>query len=1013
MGNSRKLQLAIRAALVASAATATVPGALAQTAPAAATTAAAAAAPNDQLQEVVVTGSRISVPNEASISPVTFVSSAIIQESGVTRVEDLLNSLPQVFANQGGNISNGSTGAATINLRGLNDKRTLVLVNGFRLGPGDPADPASDINMIPAEMIDSVEILTGGASSVYGADAVAGVVNFKLNDHFEGVKLIADAGIYQHSNDNPDGVQQAIAASGYQEAPSSVYTGAQKSLAFIAGLNSPDDNGNATVYATYRNIAAVVQNKYDYSACTLGSGFIGGPSANGGKFVCAGSSTSYPGRFTSEAINGVGVTNAPENTIGPNGTLIPYTAANNYNFGALNYYQRPDERYTAGAFLHYQFNEHATVYSQTMFMDDKSIAQIAPSGIFVGERDVNCANPFLSTDELNAWCAGNTANTATLLIGRRDVEGGDRLQIQEHVDFHEVLGVKGKINDVWDYDASWQYSSVNAPIQNTGFFDKSKEALALDVVQTPNGPQCVSGPPCVPYNIFNTSIPPSQAALAYLESPAQNQGFVTQQVVSANMTGDFGKYGVQSPLASSGLKLNIGAEWRDVQESLQTDAFEQSDNVDGAGGPAPPVQGGVISREGFIEARMPLIEDKPGAQSLDLETGYRYSSYSLGFSTNTYKFGVDWSPVQDVRLRGSFARAVRAPNIVELFSIQAIGLDGSINTDPCAGPHPAASAAACARTGVTAAQYGSVPANPAGQYNGLLGGNPDLKPETALTTSFGIGWTPSFIPGFRAQIDYYNIKIEGVIQSLGAANILNQCLTNDNLCNDVHRDSLGSLWINNSSLATGGYVLDPFTNGGSLQERGVDLDLSYHFDIGSLGKISTALQGTYINSYYIEPLPNDPASGFECVGYYGATCSSAFTGAGIPVFRWRHTLRTTWSTPWDGLSVSIAWRYFSGAKTEQLSTNPNIGAIGGTIANGAISNTDAVISAFNYIDLTAAMKIADKVTLRLGVNNLFDKDPPIIGSSTIPGPPSGNGNTFPQAYDSLGRFIFGQIIAQF
>ena len=1008
MGN-HKLRLAIRAVLGGGSLVASL--ANAQTAPATAAT----AAPNDQLQEVVVTGSRISVPNEASISPVTFISSAEIQQTGVTRVEDLLNSLPQVFAGQGGNISNASTGTATVNLRGLNDKRTLVLVNGFRLGPGDPADQSSDVNMIPAEMIDSIEVLTGGASSVYGADAVAGVVNFKLNDHFEGVKLVADGGIYQHHNDNPDGVQQAITGSGFQQAPGSVNTGAQKALTFIAGLNSSDGNGNATVYASYRNIAAVLQSKYDYSACTLGSGFVGGSSANGGKFFCAGSSTAYPGRFTAVDVNGLPLpAGQVENTLGPNGTLVPFTAANEYNFGALNYYQRPDQRYTAGAFMHYEFNEHATVYSHTMFMDDTSVAQIAPSGIFVDLRTFNCANPFLSTAELNTWCAGNTANTTTLLIGRRNVEGGPRSQDFEHEDFHQVLGIKGKINDAFDYDVSWQYSSVNAPVANNNFFNKISETNALNVIQTASGPQCIVGPPCVPYNIFNLSQPPSQAAIAYLEIPAQNQGSVHQTAVDINLTGDFGKYGLQSPLAGEGLKVNVGAEYRDVNSAQLTDAAEQSNNLDGAGGPAPPVIGGVISREGFLEARMPLIEDKPFARSLNVETGYRYSSYDLGFSTNTYKLGVDWSPVHDVRLRGSFARAVRAPNIVELFTPSTIALDGSINSDPCSGAHPVASAAACANTGVTAAQYGKVQADPAGQYNGITGGNSKLKPETALTTSFGIGWTPSFIPGFRAQIDYYNIKIEGVIQSLGAANILQQCLQADQLCNDVHRDQFGSLWIiNDGTLANSAYIIDPFVNGGSELERGVDVDMSYAFDIGSLGKIRSGLVGTYINSYFVEPLPNDPASAYQCVGLYGATCSSAFTGAGIPVFRWRHTLRTTWSTPWSGLDVSLAWRYFSGVKTEGLSTNPNIGIIGGTIANGAISNTDAFISSFNYIDLTAAVKLGDKLTLRLGVNNVFDKDPPIIGASTLPGPPSGNGNTFPQAYDALGRFIFGQIIAQF
>ena len=1007
MGN-QKLRLAIRAVLGGVSLVASL--ANAQTEPAT----AANAAPAEQLQEVVVTGSRISVPNEASISPVTFVSAAQVQETGVTRVEDLLNSLPQVFAAMGANGSNAASGAATVNLRGLGDVRTLVLVNNFRLGPGDPAFPASDINMIPTELIDSVEILTGGASSVYGADAVAGVVNFKLNDHFEGVKLVADGGIYQHHNDNPDGVQQAVTASGFQQAPSSVNPGAQKSLAFIAGLNSADGNGNATVYATYRNIAEVLQSNYDYSACTLGSGYIAGPSSTNGKFYCSGSSTSYPGRFTAVNINGAPLPAGQiENTIGPNGTLVPFGANNLYNYGPLNFYQRPDERYTAGAFLHYEFNEHATAYSQFMFMDDKSTAQIAPGGIFVDLRTFNCSNPYLSTAELSAWCAGNTANTTTLLIGRRNVEGGPRSNTFEHIDFHEVLGVKGKINDAWDYDASFQYSSVNIPTFTGGFFDKVKEGNALNVIQTPTGPQCIVGSPCVPYNIFSLG-GVTQAALNYLTSPATNQGYIHQTIVNVNLTGDLGKYGVQSPLASTGLKVNIGGEYRDVTSASLTDAFEQSNNVDGAGGPAPPIVGGEIAREGFVEARMPLIEDKPFAQSLDVETGYRYSSYNLGFETNTYKFGVDWSPVHAVRFRGSFARAVRAPNVVELFTPAALGLDGTYNTDPCAGATPAASAAACARTGVTAAQYGHIQGDPAGQYNGLLSGSTTLKPETALTTSFGIGWTPSFVPGFRAQIDYYNISIEGVIQGLGGGNVLSQCLQSGLLCNDIHRDQFGSLWIlNTGSTLTSAYIIDPKVNNGSLLERGLDVDLSYAFDIGSLGKIRAALVGTYIDKYEVEPIANTPSSAYNCVGLYGATCSSFNTGAGIPVFRWRNTLRTTWSTPWSGLDVSLAWRYFAGTKTEQLSGNPNLTAGAGTIANGGISNTDAFISSFSYFDLTAAMKITDKVTVRLGVNNIFDKDPPIIGASTLPGPPAGNGNTFPQVYDSLGRFIFGQIIAQF
>ena len=245
------LRFAIRAALTGSSLVASFGVANAQTV--AANTAAPAA--DSSLEEVVVTGSRIAVPNQTSISPVTFVSAVEIQRTGVTRVEDLLNQLPQVFADQNASASNGSDGTADINLRGLGAKRTLVLVNGQRLGPGDPITGGqSDINEIPIELIDSIEVLTGGASSTYGADAAAGVVNFKLNDHFEGVKIVADGGIYQNHNTNVEGVVNAVQAAGDAQAPNNTFAGAQRSLAVIAGLNSADGNGNATFYATYRNV---------------------------------------------------------------------------------------------------------------------------------------------------------------------------------------------------------------------------------------------------------------------------------------------------------------------------------------------------------------------------------------------------------------------------------------------------------------------------------------------------------------------------------------------------------------------------------------------------------------------------------------------------------------------------------------------------------------------------------------------------------------------------------------
>jgi iron complex outermembrane receptor protein len=971
------------------------------------TTAANTAEP--ALEEVVVTGSRISVPNQVSISPVTFVSAVDIQQTGAVRIEDMLNSLPQVFAAQGSNVVNGSDGTATVNLRGLDAKRTLVLVNGNRLGPGDPrTGGASDVNMIPAELIDSVEILTGGASSVYGADAVAGVVNFKLNDHFEGVKLVADAGIYQHHNSNQQGVQSAItdynAATGndFQSAPNNVNAGATKSLAFIAGLNSADGNGNATFYATYRNVNSVIQSKYAVSACTLNSGYA----TSGGHFSCGGSGTTNPAQFFQYNTAGVQLN---DNTLNAAGQLIPYSSAHAFNFGPLNYFQRPDERYTAGAFLHYEFNEHADVYANTMFMDDRSVAQIAPSGAFQTVFNVPCNNPFLTAQMVSTWCGpgvgastGAAPGTTNLYIGRRLVEGGNRQDDLEHTDFREVIGVKGKINDAWQYDANFQFGLVNLSETYHNDVSIAKIQNALNV--TPAG-ACASGGSCVPWNVFAIG-GTTPAAAAYLNTPGLERGQIKQYIVSANFTGDLGKYGVQMPTATNGLKVNVGGEWHDERTFFTPDQEFQSGDLAGQGGATTPVGGGITSREAFMELNLPLVEDKPFAQSLAANGGYRYADYSLGFKTNTFKVGLEWTPYNDFRFRGSFSRASRAPNIGELYSVQSVALDG--NTDPCAGASPTATQAQCIRAGVPAAQYGHVSANPANQYNGLTGGNPDLKPETALTSSFGIGWTPSFIPNFRAQIDYFDIKIENVIQTVGADTILAECTSAGLFCDLIHRNSIGSLW-----LSTSGYVTDSLANVGQLEEKGVDVDISYAFDMGAAGKIHTNLVGTWLNNYTITPIQSNTGTSRNCAGYYGVQCSNFTSAAGAPVFRWRNTLRTTWLTPWQGFEMSVAWRYFSAVQLEALSSNPNLSAgPGNTIASGGISNTDARIPSFSYIDLTAAVKLADKIQFRVGVNNVLDKQAPAIGSTNQPSI-SANGNTFPQVYDALGRYIFGTLTVQF
>ncbi len=528
MGKNRILQHAVHAVLAAAAASAVVPAAYAQTAP------ATAAAPTgaSELQEVVVTGTRIQSANLISASPVTTITNVDIQASGLTRVEDLLNNLPQVFASQGANMSNGSTGTATVDLHALGVNRTLVLVDGMRLAPGVPGgSSAADLNMIPAELIERVEVLTGGASSTYGADAVSGVVNFIMNTHYEGVKLDAQLGDYNHSNH--ESLYQGIESAAGQPAPSgTVNSGQQKDVSFIAGSNFADGAGNATVYATYDRYNSNIGSQFDYGACSLG--FVGGSAK------CSGSGTDKGGTFLAYSSTG----RILNNTVDPTtGQFRPVVASDHFNFGALNYFQRPTERWTAGLFLHYDVNEHTEVYSDFMFMRNNTTAGIAPGGDFANNTlSLNCGavgvglpgNPLITAQERGILCApallaaqGQPAGgVLSYYLERRNVEGGQRLADDTNLDFRQVVGVKGDFLDAWKYNAYAQVGITDATALGLNNFSVTKLAFAENPVAGPGG-TAICAPPapagCVPYNPWVPGgVTPAQ--LTYLQVPNVTQG---------------------------------------------------------------------------------------------------------------------------------------------------------------------------------------------------------------------------------------------------------------------------------------------------------------------------------------------------------------------------------------------------------------------------------------------------------------------------------------------------------
>lgn len=927
-------------------------------------------------QDIIVTGSRIPQPNLRSTSPITSVTSEDVKIQGIVRTEDLINNLPQVFAGQGSNVSNGATGTSTVDIRGLGPSRTLVLIDGRRLGP-DVTNAVADINFIPAQIIKRADLLTGGAGSVYGADAVAGVVNFVLDRDFTGFSVDGQFSGYEHNNNASSDITTALSARNFSSPSGSVWDGATGEVSVKFGAGFDDHRGHLMGYATYLKSDPVTQAERDYSACTL--------SGHPGAFLCGGSSTSATGRFFPDA--------GPSLTV--SGTsFVPYSSAKNaFNYGPLNYYHRPDERYNAGVFADYEVSPAFKPYLDAMFMDDRSIAQIAPSGDFGNTLTLPCDNPLLSAQELATVCIpanydGTTTRTngtvvqlIDLQIFRRNVEGGNRQDDQEHTDYRIVTGSKGRINNVFSYDAYFQYGkNIYA---ETYFNDVSvvKLGRALNVTTGANGqPVCESvldgtDPNCVPWNIFaNGGV--TSAATNYLNTPGFKRGNTQETVANASVSADFGQYGIKTPWDDTGLQANVGYEYRKEALTLTTDQEFTTGDLAGQGGPTIGVAGSYKVSEIFGEARLPLANNRPFFQDFYLEGSYRHSvfEYTSGHNNaDSYKIAGSWTIVKDITLRAGYNVSVRAPNVVELYTAQSVGLDGT--TDPCAGTVVNGtvngfSAAQCARTGVTAAQFGNITPNTAAQYNGLVGGNPNLQPEKGKTFTAGVLLRPRYVPGLSISADYYHITISNLIGTIGADLIITQCVTNSLYCGDIHRDQFGSLW-----RTPNGFIQDTNFNVGQESTSGVDVVASYqhHFNFGRIGFNYNATISD--NNGYVTAL----GTSVQCAGQFGPS------NCGVPAPKYRHVARLTYGLD-DGISITGTWRLFSSVTNVSSSYTYNI-------------------PTQSYFDLAATIPVLKRIKFRLGVNNVFDKSPPIIGNQALSGV-TGNGNTYPQVYDALGRYLF-------
>ena len=959
--------------------------------------------------EVVVTGSRIAQPNLTATSPIQVVSEQEIRLSGTTDMIDLLNTLPQQFMNNVTDFSGtsqvlaGAGGLSTADLRGLGPQRTLVLVDGRRLGTGDAntgnTNPSPDLNQIPVQLVQRVEVVTGGASAVYGSDAIAGVVNFIMKRDFEGVMIDAQYGFDDHQNHNSL-MQGLIAQANFDQPPRHVNDGYNRTAAVIVGMNGADGKSNATAYFTYLRQEPVSQGRRDFSACKLNVGL----DANKAISVpaCSGSQNSNliepqagPNAGSDYAVVGNQLVPWDQNAV----TVPPPL----FNPNPDQYLLHQDERYTGGLLSHYDFNPHAQVYADLSFMNDKTLVQIGPSGAFLGGNPfdpqgnggwvVPCNSPLLSAQQQGVLCGpGVSTGSVDVLIGRRNIEGIGRTSYFEHTNYRGVLGIKGDIvPDVWSYDAYAQYYYTALYFNQGNDLSNTNIGNALNVA-----PDGTCGPGCVPWNIWKQG-GVDKTQLDYLLESSLSYGTVRQEIFSGNVTGNLSRYGIKLPTAAEGVVINVGAERRTETLNYQPDKTAGSGDLSGGAGAAPTINGGYDVNEFFAEARVPLMSDLPGAQDLVFDTGFRRSDYSTSAgSVNSYKLGLQYAPIQDFRLRASLQRAIRAPNIIELFNPAAVTNTSTVGTDPCATATPTASLTQCEHTGVTAAQYGHVAQCPAGQCSALLGGNSALRSESATTFSLGLTLTPSFLPGFTGSLDYYHIKISDQINTVPINIDLALCLNDGNpaACALIKRGPNGQIFGQGI-----GYFSDINANIAEALVAGTDVQMDYRVPLGEhWGSLTTTLSGSYLQKN-----ESTPIAGFtyDCAGLYGVTCQTVNP-------KWRHNLRLTWSSPWGWL-LSAQWRYIGSVSLDTNDSQSSLQLIN-RLTNGAHFDAfDARLGSRSYLDLSASWDVLPHLTVRAGVNNVLDKDPPLVNSAVSQ---TGSPNSFP-TYDLLGRVIFVGVQARF
>lgn len=924
------------------------------------------------VEEVVVTGSRLVRRDLDAPSPVVVISAQAVQNAGNVTIEETLNELPQLASDNTSSVnSGGGSGILTADLRGLGPERTLVLVNGRRFAPADSRG-LTDLSSIPDALVERVEVMTGGASAVYGSDAIAGAINFVLKDDFEGMQF----NTYWGETSAGDGKVQKYD--------------------LTIGGNFADGRGNAVVSVSYTDRGDIFFADRDYSAISLfesGTGLVPGGSSN------------IPGTRISLNSNQLAALDVPFDVnsacpgtiggvrFGESGEVLPFCdPEDRFNFAPLNYLLRPLERIQFTSLAHFDINDNVTAYSELAFMDNRNEWQQAPnagglqtSGAARGSYLIPeyATNPVLSAPT-REFLANNAATfdpdgdgiAEILGTGRRSEETGPRNYKYDRTSYNATVGLKGDFatgSKTWNWDTFFQYQRAKTDEDIAGQLSSLRLSLGSDVTvdpAAPGGVRCTNEfVGCVPVNFLGiNSISPEAAAFI---SP--NHGVtdvLERQVIGGFISGELFE------MPAGPVALGVGFEQREDKYDFRPDTAAQGGEF---GDPQPPIEGAIDLTEFFAEARIPLIAGVPFADYLGLELAARTSDYNTIGNVTTWKAGVEWSPIDWLRVRTAYNEAIRSPNISELFSTVTIGFSaGDDRCDKDFNPSQAVKDL-CVQQGVLASDIDNFDQTNVG-LSVRAGGNPNLREEEASTFTLGAVISPPFLEGLNLTIDYYQIQIESAINQLTAQQVIDNCFrqldNSSDTCQAINRFSDGQIdFVDARSL-----------NVAEVNASGLDFQADYSFDLpnslSAFGASSLNLNFVASWAFENETIAEPGQPGTDCLGYFGGVCS------GFNVFIQPDAKYVTNVAYVSGdFFGRFQWRHIPETKLF-----PDAG------------NVVKSASGVDYIDLNFDYAINDRVSLFLGIDNILDDEPPILGFSL-----AGDANVDISLYDVLGRRYYGGI----